>query len=205
MFRVLTISREFGSGGGQVARLAAARLGWRVLDQNLIAEIARAAHVDPELARQFDERIDSWVHRVSRRSLWHGGLEGVTALDENACFDAQTMTALAASLIREAHRLGDCVVVGRGAQCVLQKEADVFHAYIYAPWREKVRRVRERIPEPGDVAELIRSTDERRAEFVRLNYGCEWANPHLYHMMICTSLGVERAADAIVCAMGGVK
>jgi cytidylate kinase len=204
MFRVLTISREFGSGGGQVARLAADRLGWKLLDRNLIDEIARAAHVDPELVRQFDERIDSWLHRISRRSLWHGALEGVAALDDTTCFDAETMTALAGSLIREAHQQGGCVVVGRGAQCILQKEEDVFHAYIYAPWREKVRRVRARVPSASDVAELIRSTDQRRAAFVRLNYGCEWANPHLYHMMICSSLGEERAAEAIVCAMGGV-
>jgi len=203
MFRALTISREFGSGGGQIARIAADRLGWKLLDNNLIVEIARAARVDPELARRFDERIDSWLHRVSRRSLWHGGLEGVAAMDDAACFDAQTMTQLAGSLIREAHQQGNCVVVGRGAQCILQKEKDVFHAYIYAPWAEKVRRVRERVAKGRDIAELIRATDECRAEYIRVNYGCEWANPHLYHIMICSSLGEEQAAGDILFAMRG--
>ena len=77
MYRILTVAREYGSGGARIAALAAALLGWRLLDSALIDEIARAAHVDPALARRFDERVDTWLHRLSRHGLWFGAFEGV--------------------------------------------------------------------------------------------------------------------------------
>ena len=72
MSRVLTVAREYGSGGGHIACTVAERLGWNLLDKALVEAIARSAQVDPDLARQYDERVDSWLHRISRRSLWHG-------------------------------------------------------------------------------------------------------------------------------------
>lgn len=59
MFRVLTVAREYGSGGGGIARKTAEELGWSLLDKGLVERIARAAQVDPELAQRYDERIDS--------------------------------------------------------------------------------------------------------------------------------------------------
>ena len=103
MFRVLTIGREYGSGGAQIAKKISERLGWRLLDKALIEAIAGAARVDPELVRQYDERIDSWVHRVSRSGLWHGGFEAVPALSGTDVFDCDTMTALARHMIEEAY------------------------------------------------------------------------------------------------------
>lgn len=201
MFRVLTISREFGSGGGAIARLAAARLNWKLLDNALIEEIARRSHIDPALARRFDERVDSWVHRVARNSLWHGALEGVAAVDSQTYFDAEVMTQLSTSLIREAYQQGGCVIVGRGAQCILQKAEDVFHAYVYAPLPARIARIQERT-DHGNPEALIRESDAIRAQYVERHYGCRWSNPHLYHLMVSSEIGEERAAETILTAMG---
>lgn len=126
MFRVLTVAREFGSGGGQIARRVSEKLGWNVLDKALVEAIARAAQVDPDLARHYDERIDSWLHRVSRRGLWHGAFDGVASAGDAEVFDAETMAALARNLISAAYEGGNCVIVGRGGQCILQNRRDVF-------------------------------------------------------------------------------
>ncbi|MCZ2146819.1 MAG: cytidylate kinase-like family protein [Bryobacterales bacterium] len=203
MYRVLTVAREFGSGGASIAKLAAERLGWKLLDNALVMQIAAAARVEPELARRFDEQVDGWLHRVSRLALWQGGFEGVAAPDAANVFDARTQASLAANLIREARRQGECVVVGRAGQCILQGEADAFHVFVYAPWRQKVARVRKRVGERVDPAELIRTTDRMRNEYVRLNYGCDWKDPHMYHLMVSSCIGEETAAAAILAAMRG--
>jgi cytidylate kinase len=201
MFRVLTVAREYGSGGGSVAKWVSQMLGWSLMDKALVQQVAQAANVDPELARRYDECIDSWLHRVSRRALWRGALEGIAAVTEEDFFDAETMALLTRDLIQEAHEKGNCVVVGRGGQCVLQQREDVFHVFIYAPWGERIKRARSRLPAGMDVEEFIRSNDRQRTEYVRLHFGCNWSDPHLYHLMISSELGEETAASIIIDAM----
>lgn len=201
MFRVLTVAREFGSGGGHIAKNVADQLQWKLLDHALILEIAQAAKVDATLARKYDEQVDSWLHRVSRRALWHGGFDGVAGYAETDIFDAETESLLANHLIREAYEQGNCVIVGRGAQCVLQDKKDVFHVFIYAPWRDKVVRVRKRLPEETHVEERIQSIERARIQYVRLHYGCNRNDPHLYHLLVSSALGEEVVTAAIIGAM----
>jgi hypothetical protein len=202
MFRVLTVGREYGSGGGLIARAVAERLGWNLLDKALVEAIARAAQVEHGLARRFDERCDSWLHRVSRRGLWQGGFEGVASPADAKVFDAETMAALGKSLILEAHSRGNCVIVGRGAQCVLQDKEDVLHVFVHAPRSERVERLRSRVPSGSNIEQLMRSTDQQRADFIRLYFGCDWKNLHLYHMLMSSELGEDVVADMIVEAIG---
>lgn len=198
MYRVLTVAREYGSGGLLVARRIAQKLGWNLLDKALVEAIARSAQVDPELAQRYDERVDSWLHRISRRGLWHGAFEAFAMVPDTEFFDAETMAALGKNLIMEAHSRGNCVIVGRGAQCILQDRKDVLHVFVHAPWSERIARVRRRVPSPGDVEQLIRSTDQQRADYIRLYFGCNWNNPHLYHMLISSELGEENVARTII-------
>jgi cytidylate kinase len=202
MFRVLTVSREFGSGGGIVAQVVADRLGWRLLDKSMVEEIAGKAKIDPNFARQHDERVDSWMHRVSRRALWTGAVDPAAAKVTAAeVFDCETMAALTRNLIEEAYTKGNSVVVGRGAQCILQNRDDVFHVFVYAPMREKIERVKERLNNPPDAEDLIRNTDRSRAEYIKFNFGCDWKNPHLYHAMLSSKVGIDTVATMIVEAM----
>lgn len=197
MFRVLTISREYGSGGGDIGRRISERLGWKLLDKEFIENIARDVKVDPRFARRFDERTDSWPERL-RRGLWHGAFERVAAVTEADFFDAETMVALAQNLIEEAYRQGDCVIIGRGAQCALQNRKDVFHVFIYAPWHERLARVRRRLPGKTGLEELIRSIDRQRADYIRTYFGCNRMDPHLYQLMICSALGEDQVESTII-------
>jgi cytidylate kinase len=198
MFRVLTVAREYGSGGGRIARAVAEKLGWNLLDKALVDAIAKSAQVDPDLARDYDERVDSWLHRVSRRGLWRGAFEGVATVTDTQFFDAETMAALARNLIVEAHSRGNCVIVGRGAQCILQDRKDALHVFVHAPWSERVARVRTRVPAAAAVEQLIHATDRQRADYIRLFFGCNWNNPHLYQMQISSELGEETVAEIVI-------
>jgi len=201
MFRVLTVGREYGSGGASIARKVSESLRWELLDKALILEIARATHVGPDLVGQFDERVDSWLHRISRKGLRYGAFEGAAAVPGETFFDAETVAEVARRTIEAAYEKGNCVIVGRGAQCILQSRPDAFHVFIYAPWRERMARVRRRLPRASDIEELMRSTDRQRAEFIRLHYGCNWSDPHLYHLLINSELGEDKAASIVVEAL----
>ncbi len=198
MYRVVTVGREYGSGGGPIAHRVAEKLGWNLLDRALVEAIAQAAKVDPRLAQGYDERCDSWLHRVSRKGLWHGGFEGMAAGAETSVFDGETMAALGKSLIEEAHARGNCVIVGRGAQCVLQDREDALHVFVHAPRAERMARVRERAPETADLERLMTTMDQRRADYIRMYFGCDWKDPHLYHMLLSSELGEETVAELIV-------
>jgi cytidylate kinase len=206
MFKVLTIAREYGSGGAVIGRRISERLGWKLLDKAFIDNVAHAAKVDPQLARRFDERTDSWLQRLSHQGAgrWRGAFEGAVIVSQPDFFDAETMAALAQNMIEEACQRGNCVIVGRGAQCVLRGRKNAFHVFIYAPWAERVARVRQRLPGTRDIEGLIRSTDRQRADFIRTYFGCNWMDPHLYHLMICSELGEALVESTIVEALAKV-
>jgi cytidylate kinase len=199
--RVITVAREFGSGGAAVAARLAQTLGWRLLDHGLVTEVARAARVDPEMARAYDERLDTWMHRVAKKGLWGGGIEGLAAVSERDYFDAETMAALESGLIERAAEEGNCIIVGRGAQCLLQRRADVFHVFVYAPLHQRVERVRARM-KVDDPRETIGEMEKQRAEYVKSRFGCNWRDPHLYNLMICSSLGEPTVVSTILHAAG---
>ena len=205
MFKVLTIAREYGSGGAVIGRRISERLGWKLLDKAFIDNVAHAAKVDPQLARRFDERTDSWLQRLAHQGAgrWRGAFEGAVIVSQPDFFDAETMAALAQNMIEEASQRGNCVIVGRGAQCVLRGRKDVFHVFIYAPWAERVARIRQRLPGTTDIEGLIRSTDGQRAGFIRTYFGCKWMDPHLYHLMICSTLSESLVESTIIAALAG--
>jgi cytidylate kinase len=205
MYKAVTIGREFGSGGGEIARQVADRMGWKLLDRTLTLEIARTAKVDPSLARRYDEQVDSWMHRVSRRALWHGAFEGVAAMAETDVFDAETVAALSRSLVKEACDQGQCVIVGRGGVCLLQDRPDVFHVFIYAPWQDKVARIKQRFPEATNIEEIIQATEKTRNQYLKLHFGCNRTDPHLYDLMISSGIGLEAAASVIINAVSAVN
>ncbi len=201
--RVITIGGEYGSGRAEIAREAARVLGWNLVDQSLLDAIARTAQVDPELARRYDERVDSWLHRL-RKALWHGGHEGVPSSSE-ADFDADALAALARRVIAEAANQGSCVIVGRGGQCILQGRPDVLHVFVYAPRRERIERIRREQGPRAEAEELMDASDRRREIYIRRNFGQEWTDPHLYDLMLCSSIGEAAAVTAILAAAGSQK
>jgi cytidylate kinase len=200
-YRVLTISREYGSGGAEIAHLIARDLGWRLVDKELMDEISRKANVSASEAAAFDERVDPWFHRITR-SIWGLGIDGVSAIAPVDMFDAGRAADVTKQVIEEACRAGQCVIVGRGAQFILQNRKDVFHAFIYASFEDRVRRIKQRI-EPGQNAEaLVRSMDAERLEYIRLHYKQNRLNPHLYDVMINSKdYPLEKVAQLILSTM----
>jgi cytidylate kinase len=204
-YQTLTVSREFGSGGGRIAKLVADRLGWKLLDRELIEEIARSARIDPRIVTLFDERPETWVGRMNRRAMRGAALAAGVAPDEEKCFDCDVMADLTQRVIERAHNKGNCVLVGRGAQCILQNEKDAFHVFVYAPFGERACRLRARLGADVNVDERIHAIDGERAHYLKQTFGKIWNDPHLYHLMISSSENEEATADVILAAMNAPR
>jgi hypothetical protein len=202
-FRVVTVAREYGSGGAAIATRLAARLGFQLLDRALIERIAAEAHIDPDLAERFDEHVDPWVKRIGH-ALWYGGFEAVAVVDENDVVNADRLAVLGGRVIEEAANAGGCVIVGRGGQCLLRGRLDVFHVFVYASREERLRRLRQRLGPGADVELVLEETDRERAAYVRRHFGENWLDPRLYHLMVNAALGEEAAVRAILAALGAV-
>ncbi len=201
MIRTITIGGEHGSGREEIGRLLAEGLGWKLLDDALIEEIAAMTHVDPSVAKHYDECLDTWLHEV-HKALWRGGYEGLATTTGSDILDADRIAECARSIIESAARKGGRVIVGRGGQCVLQEYPDVFHVFIYAPRRERLERLRRTLGPNADVTAAMDSMDHIRRAYTRRHYGQEWTDRHLYDMMLCSSMGEAAAAAAILAALG---
>ena len=201
MFRLLTVASEYGGGGSLIAQRVAEKLGWRLLDRALSRAVAQAAQVDEDPVRRYVEHVDSWWHRFNCSGLWAAAIQAGVPVADDTFFDGQAVAQLAQKVIAQAAGTCNCVIVGRGAQYVLHGRDDVLHVFVYGPWEERVSRVRNRGEARDDAEVLIRLTDRERARYIRTHYGCDWKDPHLYHMMVNSQIGVESASQVIADAV----
>lgn len=197
--KVITVEREYGSRGGEFAHRLADRLGWRLLDAELVKAAARRAGVAPELAAKFDERLDPWYYRYGK-VFWH---DSAYSLHEEKVFDAERMLALLRKEMELAADEGQCVIVGRGAACALQCVPGCFHVFVYATAKAKKRWFSEAFPDKAAQAEQeLAATDKRRAAVIRTFFQQDWCARGLYHMLLNSAMGLDGMIDATLGAAG---
>jgi cytidylate kinase len=198
--RVITIAREYGSGGAVIGQDLAARLGWKLLDRELILELAYRAHVRPSEMAQMDENPGTFISRLLK-AFWLGNAYAWYG-PATEIADPDNVAVLTATVIREAAKLERCVIVGRGGQCVLRDRDDAFHVFVYGSHEEKIKRILKRHPTREQCEAALKEYDHVRASYIRQYYKCDWANPHLYHLMVNSDLGLEHTEALILSAAG---
>jgi hypothetical protein len=200
--RVVTVEREYGSRGGEFAHDLAERLGWRLLDSELINRAAYAAGVDPKAAARFDERLDPWYYRYGKL-FWHDSSFSTFGKGEEQVFDSDKMLEIIRQQILKAAKEGSCVIVGRGAACALAGFSGSFHVFVYATSKAKREWFARAFPNQADQAEQhLAAFDKRRAAVIRKAYQQEWCARGLYHMLLNSCIGVEAMIRAVESAAG---
>lgn len=194
--RIITVEREYGSGGAKIAEILAARRGWKLWDTNLTGEIARRANVDPHAAARCDERCDPLLHRLFK-VFARGSYERSMPLADAPGFDTDSMVALLRWVIEDVASAGDCVIVGRGSPYILRHRSDAFHVFVYASEAEKIRRLATIGKTEKEATELIRTIDHERSAFIKRYFGGEWPTRELYHLMINSAIGDEGVIQTI--------
>ena len=164
IYRVLTVNREFGSGGGRIAQTIAGWLGLEAAGpRHHRCRRVRSA-VDQYRSPLYDEHVDSWLRRLNQQAMRSAALAAGLQTGENAVFDAEEMVKLTQKIVEQAWSEGNCVVVGRGAQCILQHKPDVYHVFVYAPLRDRIVRLRTRLEKGANIEQRIRTVDSERAK-----------------------------------------
>lgn len=195
--RVITVEREYGSGGAVIARDLAQRLGWKLWDEELTAEIARVAQVDHKVAACCDERVDSLLYRLFKVYA-RGSYERALPIAEARPFDTDRMFATLETVIRDVTSRAPCVIVGRGSTYFLRDRQDAFHVFIYASVEEKLRRLKSMGKSERDALQLIEEIDRDRAAFIRHYFAVEWPHRPLYNLMINSKLGDEHVVEMLL-------
>lgn len=198
--RIITIEREYGAGAPTIAGALADRLGWKLWDRELTAEIARIANVDPEAAKRCDERCDTLLHRMAK-TFWRGSYERAMPLVESGVFDTDTLVELAEQVVKRLAETGNCVIVGRGSPFFLRERSDVFSVMLYAGHEEKLRRLMDDGVPRKEAEEGLATVDRDRAAFVRQYFGRQWPDRTLYQMWVNTGMGDADAVDLILHAI----
>jgi cytidylate kinase len=196
VFRIITMEREYGCGGGAIAAKLAAELGWQLWDQALTEEIARIAKVDCAVVQKCDERMDSRLHRLTK-AFWRGSFEPSIPLQDAETFDTDCMVRMMEEVSERIAREGSAVVVGRGTPFFLRGRADAFHVFLYAPREEKIRRLTERGMHRSEAEELVESVDRERIAYVKHYFNADWPTRSLYHVMLNTVVGDETVIATI--------
>lgn len=204
MYRIITVEREYGCGGGEIARVLAARLGWKLWDHALTEEIAKAANVDCAVVERCEERVDSTFQRLVHVFL-RGSHENSISLPHHEPFNTDRFVSVGKKVMERVAQEGNCVVVGRGASYFLREHGDAFHVFLYASYAEKLRRLRELGKSEKEAEEQLDTIDQDRMTFVKRYFDADWPTRCLYHMMINTAIGNEHVISTILDTMGTLE
>lgn len=188
MINIVTIEREYGSGGGEIAQLLASHLGWKLWDQLLTEEIARLANCPKSVVEVREERTDPLYYRLFK-SFLRGSFEGSLNAHKLKLVDSETILKITERVVLHAAKKGDSVIVGRGSQYFLRTREDTLRVFLYAPREAKVRRLQARGKSESEAEELVDSVDRERADFIQRYFHVEWPDRAMYHAMINTAVG----------------
>lgn len=196
----ITITRHFGSGGSEVARRVADKLGWRLLDSAFIDGIARGLRATPAEVQAIDERAPSLAERLADALALGGGEVVSASLATPMPPTEQRIADVTRQVIDRTVARGPVVVVGRGAQAYLAQRNDVVHVHCYAPHDALVERtmMREGITEE-EADKLVKTKNQQREHYVKRMFGRAWLAPEHYHLMLNTAwLGHDRCVEIIL-------
>jgi cytidylate kinase len=193
MFNVLTIAREYGSGGSEIGRKVAELLGWQCVDKQIIERVAAMGSVEQAWAEHIDERAITWWQRVMK-SLRQGGPESYISGGIELGVDHDMAQQFTARVIQEAANEGNCVIIGRSSGFVLRHSPNVLRLLVYAPMAEKLKRMQVRHPKEKDLPTLVRRMDAERTYYAQNYYGFDPTQTHLYHLCLNSTMGIETCA-----------
>jgi cytidylate kinase len=197
MIKIVTIEREYGSGGGEIAQLLSTRLGWKLWDQLLTEEIARLANCPKAVVQVREERTDPLYYRLFK-SFLRGSYEGSLNAHKLNVVDSESILKITERVVQHAAKTGNSVIVGRGSQHFLRTRPDALRVFLYAPREDKVRRLLARGKSQNEAQQLVDTVDRERADFIQKYFHVEWPDRAIYHTMINTAIGDQTAVQMIL-------
>ncbi len=199
--RAITVARLYGSGGGEVARRVAQRLGWHLIDHEVIVRVAHNLGITEEEAEDRDEHTEGFILRAlnSMSLMYPSMVENVPPSPSPATRERTYQNALR-SVIELAVEEGDAVIVGRGAGSMLIKRRVGLRVLIVAPLEQRIGYVARRQGlDEQNARKRIQAKDNDRRHYVQAQYHLEPEDPNHYDVTINTSILSLDAAARLIC------
>ena len=198
---IITIARQYGSGGREIGEKVAKILGIPLYDKQLITDAAAKGSLNEEIIRSADESAaNSLLYTLAMGSNHYG-----TAMHFGYKMPLNDkLFILQSEVIKGYAAEGSCVIIGRCADYVLKDDHDVFRIFIYGDLEHRQERVKERHPEikPSQVIDVINKTDKRRSSYYNFYTGSKWGKYDNYDMAVNSStFGIDETAELIAAAV----
>ena len=198
---IITIARQYGSGGREIGELVAKKLGITLYDKQLITEAATRGSLDESVTKLADES--------AANSLLYTLAMGSNVLGTTMHFGYKMplndkLFLLQSEVIKECSKEQSCVIIGRCADYVLRDEKSLLRIFVYGDLDHRQARIASRHPElkNSQIIDVINKTDKRRASYYNFYTGNKWGKYDNYDMAINSStLGIEGTADLIVASV----
>ena len=188
MKKIITISREFGAGGGEIGRKAAQALGYEYYDKELILKAARESNVDVESLLKWDEKVPmNFGFAQSLFDFYNKPLS-------EKLFSAQQQ------VIKAVGEKGNCVIVGRNANTILKEYDHALHVFVHADPYWRLERMKTKMPDltEAKMSEQIRVIDKMRRKYCTYYTNTEFGVADYYDISLNTSkLGIDVCVQII--------
>jgi cytidylate kinase len=196
MNTIITIARQYGSGGREVGQKLAQILGVKCYDRSLLSLAAEKSGLSEEALHHADEKAASSLlyTLVMSSNMYHSNVDRFNVPINDKLFCVQS------EIIRDIAQRESCVIVGRCADYVLAEHPRVVRVFLYADFENRVKKIcaEESISE-ADARERIVKTDKRRANYYNYYSGQKWGKIDNYDLALSTDkLGPEGTARFIV-------
>jgi len=198
---VITIGRQFGSGGSEIGRRVAEQLGIPYYDKNMIDDVANRLGLSPQYVSQVEEKpTGSFLYTMAMST--YGAITDTGVVPA----ELQISTAQTEFILEQAEK-GDCVIVGRCADYILKSRTDVINVFIYGEMQDRIKTVMERYNlSEREAVRTIAQTDKRRAMYYNTNTQRRWGSRESYHLLLDSSrFGIDGAVNLICAAFQAEK
>jgi cytidylate kinase len=196
--RLITVSREFGAGGSDLAREVGVRLNWPVLDHDIVHRVAERLRLDDGTVEPFDEHPPSLLARIATVLIVPlPGMYSYPPATEVPTHDA--IADATRRVIEDAAKSLPLIVVGHGAQCIFEDRTDTLSVRLTAPLQVRLSRIaaRQKIGHPAAAA-LVRRADEDRQAYIQRYFHRDWRSELLYDLQINTGMiGISETATMV--------
>ncbi len=200
---IITIARQYGSGGREIGEHIAEKLGIPLYDKQIISDAAAKGNLNEEVLKQTDETAtNSLLYTLAMGS----NIVGTTMHFGYKMPLNDKLFILQSDVIKEYAEAGSCVVIGRCSDYVLRDESNILRIFIYGDLDHRKARVAERHPElkSSQIIDVINKTDKRRSTYYNFYTGNKWGKYDNYDIAINSStLGIMGTAN-MICEMAKV-
>lgn len=196
---IVTISRQYASGGSEVAERVARALGWHLYDNAVVDEVAARLGITPAEVSAREERMPSLAERLAS-ALSRSAPEMMPTVGDAALSPSEErIVEVTGRVMQEAVQAGPAVIVGRGAQCLLATRSDAIHVFCYASLDALAAYAITNFGiKPDEARKTVVEMNARSEEYVKRHWKRDWRDVANYHLCVNTAwLGLDGAAELV--------